>query len=44
MAQLQAWDHLQMTLKLAKQLKDWSVQSFAFQGNYTAFCNHFRLV
>ncbi len=36
MAQLQAWDYLQMTLKLAKQLKDWAVQSFALQGNYTA--------
>ncbi len=41
MAQLQTWDYLQMTLKLAKQLKDWAVQSFALQGNYTAFSNHF---
>ncbi len=44
MPQLQAWDQLQMTVKLAKQLKVWHVQSFAFQGNYAAFSNHSRLV
>lgn len=44
MARLQVWDHLQMTVKLAKQLKDWNVQSFAFQGEHTACSNHFKLV
>ncbi len=43
-AQLQAWVHLQMTVKLAKQLKAWHLQSLAFQGNYAAFSNHSRLV
>ncbi|DBA70349.1 TPA: hypothetical protein ACH3X2_011770 [Trebouxia sp. C0005] len=44
---LQAWDHLQMTVKLAN-LANWpslrTLQSFAFQGDYAAFSNHFRLV
>lgn len=32
-----------MAVKLAKQLKDWNLQSLAFQGDCTAFSNHCTL-